>query len=64
MKRAIAVIGLSMTLFVAACTPDDGTGSSPEPGLESPATEFSPEVSPEMSPEASLEVSPETSPSP
>lgn len=56
MKRLIAVIAVALTMtFVAACEPDDGTGTSPgieEPGLGSPSLEspglesMAPEVSP------------------
>jgi hypothetical protein len=37
MKRLIAILAVVGLFGAAACTPDDGTGVSPAPGVESPA---------------------------
>ena len=37
MKRLIALLAAVGMFGAVACTPDDGTGVSPAPGVESPA---------------------------
>jgi hypothetical protein len=56
MKRLIAVLAIAFAMtFAAACTPDDGTGASGDPGLGSPSLESLPalESMPAESPLAS-----------